>query len=355
MSKPVIRVAIAGYGRSGCDIHARWLRQVPGRFRIVAVADELPKRRREAADAFGCDVYRDYRELLQRAKADLFVNALPSFRHVPASIEAFRAGFHVVCEKPLARRVKDFDRVVAAGAKARRLFAPFQNSRFNPGFRKLREIIDSGVLGDILHIRLVWSNFARRWDWQTFQHLDGGNLLNTGPHPMDLAVVLFGPRPPKVFCRMTSIQPFGGDAEDFCAVTLYDRGAPMIEVLISSYLAYPSADNIGVSGVYGGLTGNLAELRWKYFDPKKAPKQKMWRPWSDERRYCKETLPWQEKKWRLRPGKVRGFEANSRAFYRNLHDALTKGAALEVQPSEVRRQIAVIEECHRQNPLPKRK
>jgi len=92
--------------------------------------------------------------------------------------------------------------------------------------------------------------------------------------------MLFGNEEPKIFCQMESIQPFGGDAEDFCTVTLYDKNSPVIEVLISSYLAYPLGDQYNISGTYGGLSGNARELKWKYFDPEKAPKQKMWKPWS---------------------------------------------------------------------------
>ena len=351
----VLRVGIAGYGRSGCDIHARWLREAPEQYKIVAVADQLLERREDAARDFGCAVYENYRDLLANTKMDLFVNAMHSRLHTKGTVEAFEAGHNVVCEKPLARTVKDFDAMVAAAQKAGKLFAPFQNSRFYPFFRKMREIIDSGVLGEIVHIRIVWSGFGRRWDWQTLQEYYGGNLLNTGAHPMDHAVMLFGDKEPNVFCRMKSIQPFGGDADDFCAVTLYGEGSPVIEVLLSSYLAYPIGDQYNISGTFGGLTGSSQGLRWKHFDPKEAPKQQFWASWSKDRQYCSEKLPWVEESWTYDNAKYGEFQYNSKSFYDNVYDALVNGADLVVKPEQVRRQIAVIEECHRQNPLPKRK
>ena len=54
VAKRIINVAIAGRGRSGFDIHARWLREVPDPHRIVAVADLMGMRRKEAIAAFGC-------------------------------------------------------------------------------------------------------------------------------------------------------------------------------------------------------------------------------------------------------------------------------------------------------------
>jgi scyllo-inositol 2-dehydrogenase (NADP+) len=353
MSEPIVRVAIAGYGRSGCNIHARWLREAPEQYRIVAVADQLPERRADAERDFGCATYADYHGLLARTDVDLFINALPSFFHTRGTLEAFGQGLNVVCEKPIALSVADFDRMTAAAAATGKLFAPFQNSRFYPYFQKMREIIASGVLGEILHIRSVWSGFARRWDWQTLQENGGGNLNNTGPHPLDQAIVLFGERQPQVFCRMKSIQPFGGDADDWTAVTLYGDDAPVIEILVSSYLAYPLGEQYNISGTYGGLTGGPRGLNWRYFDPDKAPRHDFWRPWSQDRKYCSEELPWVEERWEPAQD-LNDLQHNSRAFYDNLYAALVRGAELVVKPEQVRRQIAVLEECHRQNPLPRR-
>ncbi|MCX7591238.1 MAG: Gfo/Idh/MocA family oxidoreductase [Kiritimatiellae bacterium] len=356
MSERVFRVGIAGYGRSGCDIHGRWLKQVPHQYRVVGVADQMKERREDAVRDFGCAVFADYRDLIKNVEMELFVNALPSYLHVRGSLDALRAGCHVGCEKPLAKTVSEFDRVVETARKKRRVFAPFQNSRFDPAFAKVREVIASGVLGEIIHIRMVTSSFARRWDWQTLQKLFGGNLVNTGPHPLDQALVLFGPRKPKVFSVLKSIQPCGGDADDFALVTLYGKNAPVVEVVISSYLAYPAGSRYMVNGVYGGLAGDSEKLEWRYYDPTTAPQHPKPQPgvWSDQRRYCQEKLEWKTETWTRPAGPVTGFDINSKGFYDNLYEVLAHGAELVVKPAEVRRQIAVFEECRRQNPLPRR-
>ena len=354
MESKIIRVGIAGQGRSGWDIHARWLRQAPQQFKIVAVADPLAERRDEAAAAIGCRTYEDYKPLIADPEIDLFVNALPSFLHPSATIEALKAGRHVLCEKPFATTVKDVDRMVDAAHKAKRILAPFQNSRFHPVFVKIREIIDSGVLGRIVHIRINYSSFGRRWDWQTRQEFWGGNLNNTGPHPMDQAIMLFGDRDPHVYARLGSFTPFGGDADDFATVTLSGRDAPVIEVVVSSYQAYPQGEMYNVSGTQGGLTASADLVKWKYFDPAAAPKQALMEGWSDHRQYCKEELPWKEETWTTPKEELPLFEVLSREFYNTLYNTLTTGAPLVVTPQQVRRQIAAIEECHRQNKLPKR-
>lgn len=353
MKKP-IRVGIGGLGRSGYGIHSEYLKDDPD-FQVVAAADALPERRKDAVERFGCRVYDSYAELLAAGGFDLFVNAAPSRMHVEASLAAISAGFHVLSEKPSATNLADFDRIVAA-AKAKKVeFFPFQNSRYYPYFRRIREVIASGVLGRIVCIRSNWSGFARRWDWQTLQRECGGNLLNTGPHPVDQAIVLFGDAEPKVFCRMDAFHfDFGGDANNFCALTLYGEGSPVIEIQVSSFLAYPQGEQYNIQGTCGGLTGGPSGLHWKYFDPKAAPKHTLWQPWSFERQFCSEKLSWQEESWNFADpsSNADGFVGLSRGVYRNLYDVLRNGGEREIKLSEVRRQILVMEETHRQNPLP---
>ena len=360
----IIRVAIAGQGRSGYSIHADWLRQVPEKYRIVAVADQLAERRRDAKNEFSARVYDDWKPLIKDGDYDLFVNALPSTLHVPGTIAALNAGKHVLCEKPMAKTVKDFDRMIEAAKNNKRVLAPFHNNRHQPFFEKIQEIIASGVLGKIVYIRSTWGGFSRRWDWQTLQENMGGTLLNTGPHAIDQALVLFGwNRTPRVFCRMDCNNPFGSDADDHCTVTFYDPGrkAPQIDIVISGYMAYPQGDLYNISGTCGGLTGGATELRWRYFDPAKAPKQKMWK-WSVDRQYPREELPWEEHTWTLDDEKNRkavgytlpSFQSGPALIYDNVYDVIVNKGRLLVTTAQVRKQIAVLEECHRQNRLPRK-
>lgn len=356
---PIIRVAIAGQGRSGYGIHAHWLKQVPNQYRIVAVADQLPERRGEAEREFGAASYSDYADMIRAGGFDLFVNALPTQLHVAGTLAALDAGCHVVAEKPLAPTVREVDRMARAAARAGRILAPFQNNRLQPFFDMLQEILRSGVLGEILSIRSIWSGFARRWDWQTLQRNFGGTLFNTGPHAVDQALALIGwDKQPEVFCRMTCRNRLGGDAEDFCTVTLYGPGLPTVEILISQYLAYPQGDMYNIQGTLGGLSGHATELKWRYYDPRKAPRQVFWKPWSLDRRYPHEELPWVEKTWKIDDAltkrstgyTLRSFGIGNQRFYDSVYNAIVNGGELLITVPQVRRQVAILEECHRQNP-----
>ena len=350
-----IRVGIIGQGRSGRDIHAHSLSTVvPQLFEIAAVSDPLRDRCDRAAKEFGCAAYTDHRKLLAHGGLDLVVNASPSHLHVPITLEALDAGLDVLCEKPVARHAKDVDRIVAKARKKGRLLAAYQQSRFAPYFLKVREVIDSGALGRIVLVKISFSGFSRRWDWQTLQDRGGGSLLNTGPHPMDQALQLIGTDAmPRVFCLMDRAVTWG-DAEDHVKVILSRPGRPAVDIEISSCNPY-NLFTYQVSGTQGGLTGTMDHLEWKWFDPAQAPEHHLVEEPLPGLAYCTETLPWQTASWDAPKGGLNHFDTMAKSFYENLHAALTTGAPLAVPMEHVRLQVAVIEECYRQAGLPRRR
>lgn len=356
-----IRVGIIGQGRSGRDIHGAHLAADP-RFRIVAVADLIAARRQRAVAEYGCEAHADWRELLARKDLDLVVNASFSHLHVPLTREALLAGHNVLCEKPLARSVADVDDLIATAARAGRLLAVFQQSRYAPYFKLVRQVIASGVLGRIVQISIAFNGHSRRWDWQTLQEFHGGNLMNTGPHPLDQALVLFGEGDPEVWCRMDRTEGTAGDAENHVKLLLSGPGRPLIDLEISSCCAYPSF-TYHVYGACGGLRSTTGEAAWRYYDPAEVPRPELRRePLAKPDgtpAYPVETLPWRSGAW---PAGARKETAAgdyvpaspgasmTAEYYDMLHRALTAGAPLEITPQQVRRQIAVMEICRRQNP-----
>lgn len=352
MGKNLVRVAILGQGRSGRDIHGRYLFSAKDKYMIVAACDVLPDRRKRAAQEYGCDVYSDYREILKRKDIDLFINALPSHLHACVTEEILNAGFNVLCDKPLAKKVKEVDRLIKTAKKKKKLLAIFQQSRYSPAFQQIKKIIKSGVLGRIVQISIAYNGFSRRWDWQTLQRFYGGSLLNTGPHPLDQALNLLNTdKMPEVTCTMDRVNTYG-DAEDYVKILLRTPGKPLIDLEISSCCAYPCF-NYNIQASRGGLKGTLTHLEWKYYKPQEAPERKLQtsplaQP-DGTPAYCSETLKFYEEKWDLPEQQKDLFMTMTDAFYNMLYDAIVRGKKLEITPQQVRQQIAVIEECHKQN------
>ncbi|MFW5798754.1 MAG: gfo/Idh/MocA family oxidoreductase, partial [Planctomycetota bacterium] len=179
------------------------------------------------------------------------------------------------------------------------------------------------------------------------------NLLNTGPHPLDQALCLFGfDKKPDVHCVMDRVTNYG-NAEDFVKLVLSGKGRPTIDLEIHSCDPYRQFV-YKVCGEMGGLIGDTEQLKWQYYNKKKAPQLKLHRkPISAEDgspTYCTDDLTWIKKSWKVPKSESHLFNSMAARFYKMLHKTLTEGAPLEITPEQVRMQIGVIEQCRKQNP-----
>lgn len=352
--KKLFKVGIIGMGRSGRDIHAAQLGVMKDQYIITAIADGFVDRHAPAIKEFGCRAYSGYKDMVAHETLDLVVNASPSDLHFSITLDLLNNGFNVLCEKPLAKTTKEVDQLIAASKTSGRLLAIFQQARYMPAFSQIRSIIDSGVLGRLVQIDFTNNNFARRWDWQTLQSNNGGNLSNTGPHPLDQALLLFGNDvEPSVTCRMDRTNTFG-DADDYVKIILTGPGCPTIDMEISSCSAYPRPQFV-IQGTRGGLQGNSKKLNWKYFKPEEAPQQELVSgPLVDQDGnpvYCRETLKWYEDSWEIPIADEQKIkDTMSEKFYQMLYQSLAYGEPLDITPLQVRRQMVVMEQCRRQNP-----
>jgi predicted dehydrogenase len=346
-------VGIIGQGRSGRDIHAKSILELPEHYRIAAISDPLEERRARAKEELNCETFADYRDMLNMRELDLIVNATPSQLHVPVSLECLENGFNVLCEKPLARRVADVDRLIEVSCRSGRLLAIFQQSRYSPAFEQIRKLIEEDVIGRVVQVSIAYNNFSRRWDWQTLQEKNGGNLLNTGPHPIDQALQLFGTDVmPEVTCIMDRANSFG-DAEDYVKIILRGPGRPVIDVEISSCSTFP-VPVYRIQGTRGGIQGTTTRLEWKSFKAEEASERSVIKePLSNPDgtpAYCSEQLQWHEGSWEFAPGSAELFRTMAHRFYTMLHRSIAEGTQLEITPEQVRQQVAVMEACFEQNP-----
>ncbi|RME58354.1 MAG: gfo/Idh/MocA family oxidoreductase, partial [Caldilineae bacterium] len=290
--------------------------------------------------------YTEFVDLLNDDELELIVVALPSHLHADCAIAALEAGKHVVCEKPMATSLQDADRMVIAAADSPGILTIFQQRRYNPDFRKVQEIIASGVLGRIVQIRITESKFSRRWDWQTLKRFGGGTLNNTGPHYLDQALQLFGPKDPDmILCHLDRTLTLG-DADDHVKVVLRGKNAPTIDIEISSCDAYPG-DTWHIMGTQGGLHGTTRHLEWRFFDPAELPPRELTIEPTPDRSYNRDQIPWQEASWDLAEDRRDAY----RNFYRDLYRTIREGAPLVITPESVRRVIWLQEECHRLSPV----
>ncbi len=289
-----IRCGVVGLGRSGVNHHLQSFQALSDRFKIAGVYDPDEAQAGRIAAEFATRKFSTLETMLHSPDIDLVVIATPSWLHAPQCLEAIRAGKHVICEKPMATTLADAREVVDAAKDAGVIFSVFHNSRFSPDFLKIREIIASGVLGDLMQVRICMNNFVRRQDWQGFLEFGGGVLFNMGPHAIDQGVQFL----PEGKFRLigTKREAFSrGRSEDHVQLLMLpDTGGPLVNIELSNSDAF-NAPRWHIIGNRGGLKGTALKFSWKWLGTK--PLVPLKEAPVSFRASPPESLHWEEENW----------------------------------------------------------
>ena len=268
MSDP-IRVVIFGNGFARTTM-LPCLKHVEG-LEVVGLASPNLERAQETGRAFGiAHIAADYRELLRDAAPQLAFVVTPPHRHLEQSVDALKAGCHVVCEKPTAMSAGESGAMVeAAGAFLDRLALMDHELRFDPRRRRLRELIMTGELGEIWRVEYNLASGGRRdpkgaWTWWSDRHQGGGAWGAIGSHAVDSLRWLLGEvdavRGSLHVLHRERIDPATGlprlvTADDLASATLRMRSGAIAEISIS--LAEMERHHEIV------VTGSLGAARWR--------------------------------------------------------------------------------------------
>ena len=201
------KVAIVGFGFMGRTHYGAW-KKCRGA-KVVAICDanlsqltaKVQGNIKGAADNTSVPksvkVYEDFDAMLSAGGFDIVDITLPTLLHPKTTIAALKAGYHVLCEKPMALDLKDCDRMLAAARQAKRRLLIAQCVRFFPENAYVRELVESGRYG-----KVVAADFTRfiappKWspkgaDWFFDEKKSGGVLFDVHVHDLDYIAGTFG-------------------------------------------------------------------------------------------------------------------------------------------------------------------
>lgn len=222
-AKPV-RVAILGTGGMA-NRHAELFKQIPG-VRIVAACDVDLARVEAYALKHGIPasgVYTDFAKLLRECPVDAVSNVTPDAFHAPLSIQALKAGKHVLCEKPLGLNHAETKRMVAAAKKAGTVAMVNFSYRDWSALQAIAARVHAGEIGEIRHVEAsylqtwlsspIWGEWSTTpaWLWRlSTKHGSKGVLGDVGVHIVDFATYPAGPIK-KVFARLKAFDKAPGN------------------------------------------------------------------------------------------------------------------------------------------------
>ncbi|MFC0214936.1 Gfo/Idh/MocA family protein [Paenibacillus chartarius] len=256
-----MRIGIIGLGNMGTG-HAQYLAK--GQVKngvLTAVCDDRQERLEWARKELGEQVktFANVEEFLGSGAIDGVIVATPHYSHPELAIKAFAYGLHVLIEKPAGVYTKQVREMNEAAAASGKVFGIMYNQRSNPLYRKLRDLIISGELGEVRRTNWIVTNWYRSQSyynsggWRaTWAGEGGGVLINQDPHQLDLWGWTTGLKPK----RMRAFCQFGKNRDievenDVTAYVEYENGAT--GVFVTSTTDAPGTNRFEVSGDRGKI------------------------------------------------------------------------------------------------------
>jgi len=200
-----LNIGIIGVGNMGTGHTRSILENKCPQIELTAICDINPDRLAQFPDIKG---FTSALELYQSGLCDAVLIAVPHYDHPPLAKLAFESGLHVLCEKPAGVYTSQVRQMNSAADKSGKVFAMMFNQRTDHIYRKMKELVSSGDLGQIRRVNWIITNWYRSqcyYDsgaWRaTWAGEGGGVLLNQCPHQLDLLQWICG-LPSKVHAHM---------------------------------------------------------------------------------------------------------------------------------------------------------
>lgn len=186
----MIKVAILGYGFMG-KMHARAYASIPD-VEVCAVATRRPLDERKGLPK-SVAIFQDAQAAIRESGADVVDICLPTLLHEAAVCEACELGLHTLCEKPIALTTAEADRMLAAAKRSGRVFMVAQVLRFFAHYRKIRELIEGGEIGETFYASAQRYSEPPQWaGWFQVAAASGGALFDLHIHDLDFLLSIFG-------------------------------------------------------------------------------------------------------------------------------------------------------------------
>ena len=187
-----IGCAVIGFGATHNfgKMHCVWIEDNPD-LQLVAVCDRDPARTAVAKrDYPNIRTYNDTKDLWADAAVRMVTLVTPNFTHCALATEALANGRHVLTENAMCLSVAEATEMIDAAAKADRTLCVHHNRRHDGNYRLIKEIVDSGTIGEIFHVELTPGQYAHPFPghadvWWADKERSGGGYYYYGAQAID--------------------------------------------------------------------------------------------------------------------------------------------------------------------------
>lgn len=259
----MVKIGIVGLGPIG-SMHADNLAagKIPNA-RLVCACEQKPV---DESKYSGVKIFKDIDEMLAKGGMDTVIISTPSFTHFPLGAKSLKAGFHTLVEKPVALCTEDAAELVKAAKDAGKLCAVMLNQRTTPIYARIKELVESGSLGEINRVDWTMTNWYRpdiyftSSPWRgTWKGEAGGALLNQSIHNIDIFAWVFGmPRSVRAWCKFGKYHSIEVEDEVCCRMEL-SNGANA--TFATSTGEYPGLNRLTIAADKGFLVAENDSLK----------------------------------------------------------------------------------------------
>lgn len=180
---------------------------------VQGIASRDAARARAVADRFNAPLsFGSYEDLLASDQIDGVYIPLPTSQHIKWSLKAAEAGKHVLCEKPIALKAEEIDRLIAARDRHQVVISEAFMVYYHPQWAKVRELIASGQIGRLRMVQGCFTYFNNDpANMRNQVALGGGALPDIGVYPTVVTRMVAGQEPQEIFARIERDPDFGTD------------------------------------------------------------------------------------------------------------------------------------------------
>jgi len=255
-----VRLGVIGLGNMG-KAHCKYLvsNEVPNTV-LTAVCDSDIEKIKAFKNSFGDSVptFENYMDLYNSKLVDAVLIATPHYDHPQMTIDAFEKGLHVLVEKPAGVYTKQVIEMNEAAKKSGKVYSIMFCLRTNPLFKKVRDIVKSGELGELKRVNWVVTTWYRPQcyhdssSWRSSWKGEGGGLLiNQCPHNFDLLQWMVG-MPTRIRSFVSFGKYYNIEVEDeVTAYMEFPNGAT--GTFIASTGETPGTNRLEIAGNMGNL------------------------------------------------------------------------------------------------------
>jgi scyllo-inositol 2-dehydrogenase (NADP+) len=329
-----IRTGIIGFGISGRVFQAPFLKINP-RYTISKI---YSSRKAEIKALYpDVEVVNDVATILNDPQIDLVIVSSPNTEHYSQTKSALLNGKHVVVEKPFVTDIDHGKELIELAGKHKKVLTVFQNRRWDGDYKTVKEIINSGCLGDISEYEVHFDRFRPEFDlanWRSYDLPGSGVFFDLGPHLIDQALDLFG-MPEAVFGDIRIARTEGLVDDTFEVILFYQHHRVKLK---AGVLVKENGPHYIIHGNKGSFVKYGLDPQENLLKQGAVPKGNDWGA-DDEVLYGTLNI--------LKNGvdsvtKIKTQNGNYMGFFDNVADAILQGKPLVVKPESALQNIQII-------------